>query len=323
MATTTTPPVDVDPSPLGVPLRFEFSGRTAPNRFLKAAATEKAATYHPDNAPASGIPNDELFQLYQTWSSGGYGTIITGNILIDPDHLEAPGNMIIPPSAPFSGPRFESFRRLGSIGKHHGSLFLGQLNHPGRQCLSTIQPNPISASSVQLTSPLFGATFGKPRSATIPEISSIVSAFVHAAVYLDKAGWDGIQLHAAHGYLLAQFLSPTTNLRSDPYGGSIANRARIITEIASGIRSHCKPEFILSIKINSVEFQADGLTVAEASQLCELLEQEAQFDFVELSGGTYEEMGLMHRRESTKSREAFFLDFAEMIAPRLSKTKVL
>ncbi|KAK4172140.1 putative NADH oxidase [Triangularia setosa] len=322
MKTNTAPSsVEIDPSPLGVPLDFEFSGRTAPNRFLKAAATEKVAIYDPDDKLSSGIPHDELFHLYRTWASGGFGTIVTGNILIDPDHLEAPGNMIIPIDAPLDGPRFEGFRHLGSVGKQHGSLFIGQINHPGRQCLFAMQPNPISASDVQLIVDMFGTSFGKPRAATVEEIQSIVASFVHAAVYLDKAGWDGVQLHAAHGYLLAQFLSLTTNLRTDSYGGSIANRARIITEIASGIRAQCRKDFILSIKINSVEFQANGLTVEEASELCELLE-EASFDFVELSGGTYEEMALMHRRESTKAREAFFLDFAEKIAPRLSKTKV-
>ncbi|KAK4204618.1 hypothetical protein QBC40DRAFT_336796 [Triangularia verruculosa] len=321
MTAPAAPVVDFDPSPLGATLHFEFSGRTAPNRFLKAAATEKVAAWDPDNKAANGIPSDELFQLYQAWTSGGFGVIVTGNILIDPDHLEAPGNMIIPFDAPFDGARFEGFRQLGSVGKQDGSLMIGQINHPGRQCVSAMQPNPISASDVQLTADLFGTTFSKPRPASIPEIQSVVASFVHAAVYLDKAGWDGIQLHAAHGYLLAQFMSLTTNLRTDSYGGSIANRARIITEIASGIRAQCRKDFILSIKINSVEFQADGLTVEEAAELCELLEG-AGFDFVELSGGTYEEMALMHRRESTKAREAFFLDFAEKIAPRLSKTKV-
>ncbi|CAP61945.1 uncharacterized protein PODANS_5_1620 [Podospora anserina S mat+] len=321
MTATGPSPVIADPSPLGSPLPFEFSGRTAPNRFLKSAATEKVATYDPNDRLSNGIPNDELFQLYGTWASGGFGTIVTGNILIDPDHLEGPGNMIIPVDAPLDGPRFEGFRRLGSVGRQHGSLFIGQVNHPGRQCVYALQPNPISASDVQLLVDMFGATFGKPRAATIEEIQSTVAAFVHAAVYLDKAGWDGVQLHGAHGYLIAQFLSLTTNLRTDAYGGSLANRARIITEIAAGIREQCRKDFILAIKINSVEFQADGFTVEEASELCEILEK-AGFDFVELSGGTYEEMALAHRRESTKAREAFFLDFAEKIAPRLNKTKV-
>ncbi|KAK0663412.1 hypothetical protein QBC41DRAFT_329318 [Cercophora samala] len=321
MSPTGSSPTEVDPSPLGSPLHFEFSGRAAPNRFLKSAATEKVTTYDPNNKVSSGIPNDELFQLYGTWASGGFGTIVTGNILIDPDHLEAPGNMIIPIDAPFDGDRFEGFRRLGSIGRQAGSLFLGQINHPGRQCIYAMQPNPISASDIQLVVDLFGTTFGKPRAATVEEIQSIVAAFVHAAVYLDKAGWDGVQLHGAHGYLLAQFLSLTTNLRTDSYGGSLANRARIITEIAAGVKDQCRKDFILSIKINSVEFQANGFTVEEASELCEILEK-AGFDFVELSGGTYEEMALVHRKESTKAREAFFLDFAEKIAPRLSKTKV-
>lgn len=128
----------------------------------------------------------------------------------------------------------------------------------------------------------------------------------------------------AHGYLLAQFISPTTNRRTDKYGGSLENRARIIVEIVEEIRKRTKPEFSISIKINSVEFQESGLQPEEAKQLCELLEAQ-RFDFVELSGGTYQQLAFdydLYQRESTKKRESFFMEFAEMIAPALTKTKV-
>jgi 2,4-dienoyl-CoA reductase-like NADH-dependent reductase (Old Yellow Enzyme family) len=165
-----------------------------------------------------------------------------------------------------------------------------------------------------------GMTFGKPRAATEEDIANVIEGFAHAAEYLEKAGYDGIQLHGAHGYLLAQFLSQTTNKRTDKYGGSLGNRARIILEIAQEIRNRVKPSFIVGIKLNSVEFQDKGFQPEEAQKLCALLE-ENRFDFVELSGGTYESLAFGHKKESTKKREAFFLDFAEAITPSLKKTK--
>jgi 2,4-dienoyl-CoA reductase-like NADH-dependent reductase (Old Yellow Enzyme family) len=183
-----------------------------------------------------------------------------------------------------------------------------------------LQPNPISASDVQLVKDLHGMTFAKPRAASSEDIRDLQAAFVHCAVYLEKAGFDGIQLHAAHGYLLAQFLSLTTNRRDDKYGGSLENRARMITEIGDQIRAKTRPNFVLSIKINSVEFQEAGFTPEEAAQLCELLEAHA-FDFVELSGGTYEHLAWSYTKESTRAREAFFLEFAETITPHLKTIK--
>lgn len=166
-----------------------------------------------------------------------------------------------------------------------------------------------------------GMTFAKPRPATTSEIQHIISSFAHAASYLESAGYDGIELHAAHGYILAQFLSLTTNHRTDSYGGSLENRARLIVEIAHAVRKATNPSFILGIKINSVEFQENGFKPEEGKELCKILEENS-FDFVELSGGTYESLAFVHKRESTRKREAFFLEFAEIIRPGLKKTKV-
>jgi 2,4-dienoyl-CoA reductase-like NADH-dependent reductase (Old Yellow Enzyme family) len=165
-----------------------------------------------------------------------------------------------------------------------------------------------------------GMTFAKPHAASDQEIATIIDQFAHAAEFLEKAGWDGIQLHGAHGYLLAQFLSPTTNRRTDKYGGSLENRMRLITEIATECRRRVSPSFILGIKINSVEFQDKGFSPEEARELCKALERE-RFDFVELSGGTYESLAFVHKRESTKKRESFFIEFAEQIVKPLSKTR--
>jgi len=165
-----------------------------------------------------------------------------------------------------------------------------------------------------------GRTFGAPRAATIPELHEIADAFGHAAEFLEKAGFDGAELHGAHGYLIAQFLSLSTNNRTDAYGGSLSNRMRFLLEVAAAIKRRVSPSFILGVKINSVEFQEGGFTPEEATQLVEELEK-AEFDFVELSGGTYENLVFKHARESTKAREGFFLDFAEQIVRPLTKTR--
>lgn len=165
-----------------------------------------------------------------------------------------------------------------------------------------------------------GMEFAKPRAATQEDINKVIDGFAHAAEYLEKAGYDGIQLHGAHGYLLAQFLSPTTNNRTDKYGGSLENRMRIIIEIAEEVSKRVSKDFIVGIKINSVEFQDKGFSPEEAQSLCKALEQ-ARFDYAELSGGTYESLAFAHKRESTKKRESFFLDFAEEIVKPLTKTK--
>ncbi|TGO29715.1 hypothetical protein BPAE_0012g00700 [Botrytis paeoniae] len=309
-----------DASPLGKPLKYEFSGKVARNRFLKGAMTERQSSWDPKDFKSRGIPSTNLVNVYKRWGEGEYGQILTGNVMIEYDHLEAMGNPIIPLEAPFEGERFERFAAMAKAGKAHGSLMVAQVSHPGRQVENRIQPNPISASDVQLEGNPMGLSFNKPRPATQEDIDSIIDKFAHAAEYLEKAGFDGIQLHGAHGYLLAQFLSKTTNKRTDKYGGSLENRFRIIQEIADEIHKRVKPDFIVGIKMNSVEFQEDGFTPEDAKAACQALEG-ARFDYVELSGGTYQETAFFHKRESTKKRENFFIEFAEEIVKPLTKTK--
>ncbi|KAH7371969.1 hypothetical protein BKA66DRAFT_468947 [Pyrenochaeta sp. MPI-SDFR-AT-0127] len=309
-----------DAAPLGKPLDFAFSKRTAQNRFLKGAMTERLSSWDPKNLEARGIPSKNLANVYRRWGEGEFGVILTGNVMIEYDHLEAAGNPIIPRGSPYEGERFEGFKELATQSKKHGSLIVAQVSHPGRQVPENIQKHPISASNVQLEGNIMGLTFAKPRAATDEDIQNIIEGFAHAAEYLEKAGYDGIQLHGAHGYLLAQFLAPSTNRRTDKYGGSLENRARLITEIGQEIRRRTSSSFVLGIKLNSVEFQEKGFDTEEAGTLCKILEDNS-FDFVELSGGTYEQLAFGHKRESTKKREAFFLEFAEKITPSLSKTK--
>lgn len=282
--------------------------------------TERLSSWDPKNFEARGIPSKNLINVYKRWGEGQIGTILTGNLMIDYDQLEAKGNAIIPPDAEFEGERFEAFKALAAESKKHGSLIIGQVSHPGRQVTTDINSDPVSASDVQLEGNIMGMTFSKPHAASTEEIQKIINGFAHSAEFLHKAGYDGIELHGAHGYLLSQFLSQTTNKRTDKYGGSLENRSRLIMDIADEVKKRVPSSFILSIKINSVEFQDKGFESEECKALCASLEVH-HFDFVELSGGTYEELAFAHKRESTKKREAFFLEFAETIVPALHKTK--
>lgn len=323
MGSERVPAERVDASPLGNPLHFEFADRTAPNRFLKAAMTERLSSWDPKDLSKRGTPSKELINVYKRWGEGGLGLILTGNIMIEYDQLEAAGNPIIPQDVGFSGERFEAFKELATQAKKHGSLIVGQVSHPGRQVTNTIQPDPISASDIQLEGDIMGMRFNKPHAASLDEITHIIAGFTHAAEFLHKAGYDGIELHAAHGYLLAQFLSQTTNQRTDRYGGSLSNRSRLILDIAQSIRTKIPAStgFILGIKLNSVEFQSGGFSAAECRDLCASLEHDGRFDFVELSGGTYQSLAFSHQRDSTRKREAFFLEFADTIVPALVRTR--
>lgn len=176
--------------------------------------TERLSSWDPKNLSARGIPSKELINVYRRWGEGGIGHILTGNVMFEHDHLEAAGNPIVPRDAEPKGERFEAFKAMAEAGKKEGSLMVAQVSHPGRQVQDKIQPNPISASDVQLEGDVMGMRFAKPRAATDEDIKNLIEGWAHAAEYLMKAGYDGIQLHGAHGYLLAQFLSPTTNRRT-------------------------------------------------------------------------------------------------------------
>lgn len=308
----------VDSAPLFEPLEFKFSGRKAPNRFLKAAMSEKLATWDPTDLSVRGFPTPELITLYKNWGAGGWGVSLTSNIIIDSINVEAAGNLMIPAGEPFEGERFDKFKALATAAKADGNLLVGQVSHGGRQVVQWINPEPISASNVQLTNSSLGQKHGAPREATKEEIAQVVEGFANAAAYLEKAGFDGIELHGAHGYLLAQFLSPQTNQRTDEYGGSRENRFRIVLEIRDAIKKRVKPDFIVGIKINSVEYSSGGIELEDAVQLCIALEN-AQFDFVELSGGNYEKLAFTHIKEANRKREAFFLNQAEEIVKHLKR----
>ncbi|CAJ0933855.1 unnamed protein product, partial [Mesorhabditis belari] len=283
----------------------------ARNRFMKAAMTERLSTYSPDSPKEHGIPTDSLINLYEKWGNGGFGMILTGNVPVDPLHLESPGNLLI--SKENDSPKLRA-----SVEKIRKSL----QSRRSAGCCSAHTWWP--SSDIQLKGKTLGLTFGKPIPLTEEEIQSdVVERFTFAAEVCHQAGFDGVQLHGAHGYLLAQFMSPTTNKRTDKYGGNAENRIRIVLEIYDSIRSKIPQSsgFLVGLKMNSVEFQEEGLKTNDAKRMCELIDEKG-FDFVEMSGGTYEKLAFEHQRESTKMREAFFLEFTDQIRSSLKSTKM-
>ncbi|CAO4373159.1 unnamed protein product [Caenorhabditis nigoni] len=304
---------------LGEKLHFP-NGKTAQNRFLKAAMTERLSTYSPGDLKNHGLPTPQIMNVYDKWGHGQFGMTLTANVIVHPTNLEGLGNAIIFQEGE-SSERRALFTQWAQLMKQDGSLAVMQLSHAGRQTPIYVNPSPWSASDVQLQAK--DLLCGKPIALTTDQVKTeVIDRFVYAASYAYECGFDGIQLHGAHGYLLSQFTSPTTNKRTDKYGGSVENRNRLILEIYDEIRKAIpSKDFLIGLKTNSVEFQAKGTTLEDAKKMCEAYEKRG-FDFVELSGGTAEKFLFAHQRESTKKREAFFAEFAEQIRPVFKNTVV-
>ncbi|XGW17116.1 hypothetical protein V3C99_002046, partial [Haemonchus contortus] len=315
------PASHVDVGILGQPLTFR-SGRTAQNRFLKAALTERISTWDAKDPSKRGVPSQELVNLYDKWGHGRFGVTLTGNVCVEPNHLESVGNVIF--SKENDSPKLrEMSSKLAEVIKQDGALAVVQLSHGGRQTQEAVNMHPFSCSDIAIQSKSIPMRFGTPIALTEAQVKTeVVDRFVYAAKFAYEHGFDGVQLHAAHGYLLSSFLSPMTNNRKDKYGGSAKDRMTVILEIYEGIRREiASNDFLLGIKMNSIEFQDRGLGVEDAKITGEIVEK-CGFDFVELSGGTVSMPAFHHQRESTRKREAFFAEFAEQIRPSFDKTVV-
>ena len=279
------------------------------NRLSKAAMTEGLAT-------AEGIPTAELTRLYGLWSDGGAGMLLSGNIMIDKHHLERPGNVII--DRPPSPKMHDALVRWATAATRNGNQFWAQISHAGRQTQKMVNKNPKAPSAIKLGLP--GGQFGEPVALRIDEIQDIVQRFGICAAAVKEAGFTGVQIHAAHGYLLSQFLSPRSNQRIDAYGGDLANRARALLEVVAAVRAAVGADFPVAVKLNSADFQKGGFAFEESLQVAQWLE-EASIDLIEISGGTYEQPKLLgiagmeeeeqqNVAQSTLMREAYFVDFA-------------
>lgn len=288
-------------------------GLVLKNRLVKAAMTEGLAG--PD-----GLPNEKHVRLYRTWAEGGAAVLITGNVMIDGSHLERPGNVILDHRP--SDTERAAIRSWAEAGSVAGCQMWMQLSHPGRQTPKSVNPNPRSASDIKLRLP--GGQFARPAPLTGDEILMLVERFASAALTAKECGFSGVQIHAAHGYLISQFLSPVSNRRSDEWGGSLENRARFLRQAVSAVRAKTGADFAVSVKLNSSDFQKGGFGPEDARQVVSWLQDDG-VDLVEISGGTYEQPRMLELggiepveeikvRASTRERESYFLAFAAELA---------
>lgn len=290
---------------LGAPLHLPC-GAVIKNRFCKSATSEILGDRR--NAPTK-----KLVRLYRTWAQGGAGLLVTGNVMIDRRHLGEPGNVVIEDER-----NMNKLRSWAEAGCQNRSHIWMQLNHPGRQAPKALSDQPVSPSAVAFRTDM-ARFFNPPRALSAAEIRNLVARFAKTAMIAKKAGFTGVQIHAAHGYLVSQFLSPLTNQRTDEWGGSAENRMRFVLRIYDAIRDRVGPDFPISIKLNSSDFMRGGLTEEESAQVAVSL-AEAGIDLIEISGGTYERPAMTGRTQQVpqSDSEAYFLSYAEKIRTRIN-----
>ncbi|KAH8597181.1 NADH:flavin oxidoreductase/NADH oxidase-like protein [Bisporella sp. PMI_857] len=302
-------------------------GLALSNRLCKVALAEQMSPSH--------NPGEEFPKAYGEWADGGWGLVITGNVLVSLTFMGTPKDVALPASP--SDQAKQAWKVWADTCQAKGTATIVQLNHPGRQSplgagKKSIWTKNVAPSAVKLN---FGPNlieraiatiaFGTPRSLTGEEIEEIIEMFVNGAKMAEEAGFKGIQIHAAHGYLLAQFMSPKTNLRTDEFGGTAVKRVEIVLRIMKGIRGATKKGFCVGIKLNSVDVSGPDLLEDTLEQIGLIIEN--GIDFIEISGGTYEEPLMMQVKNTdipasakpsqrTIERESFFIQFAETVRQR-------
>lgn len=286
------------------------SGLVLPHRIAKAPMTENLAD-------ADNQPTPALERLYRRWAAGAAGgLLVTGNLMVDRRFLERSRNVVADEHLDVA--RLARVRDAAA-----GSPVIAQLNHPGRQTNRFVASRPVAPSADAGAVKMMGL-FGKPRALTGAEVEGIVAAFGAAARRCEEAGLDGVQVHAAHGYLLAQFLSPYVNRRTDRWGGDLAGRSRALVESVRAVRAATGEGFTVSVKLNSSDFRHGGFTEDDAEQVVRLLVEEG-VDLIEISGGTYENPALFGEVEELAGgaangatsggshKEAYFAGFARRV----------
>ncbi|WP_329437561.1 NADH:flavin oxidoreductase/NADH oxidase family protein [Streptomyces sp. NBC_01280] len=276
------------------------SGQVLKNRIAKAAMEE--------NMAGDGqLPDWQLLSLYQHWATGGTGLLITGNVMVHAEALTGPAGVVLDEDAPL-----EPFADWAKAAKSGGGAIWMQINHPGRQVASDMPGVVWGPTDIGVALGKHSSRFGRPTAMTQKQINDTVARYAVTARRAEEAGFDGVEVHAAHGYLLSQFLSPLVNKRTDQWGGSLENRARMLLDIVRAVRAAVSPSFAVAVKLNSADFQRGGFDAADARQVIEMLEP-LGVDLVELSGGSYESPAMTGRPADnrTQAREAYFLDLAK------------
>ncbi|AUG81433.1 2,4-dienoyl-CoA reductase [Kitasatospora sp. MMS16-BH015] len=291
---------------LFTPLRLA-SGAVLPNRIAKAAMEENLA------GPGQ-LPDRQLIELYRRWAAGGAGLLITGNVMVHAEALTGPAGVVLDEAAPLA-----PFAAWAEAAKSGGGAVWMQINHPGRQVASDMPGVVWGPSDLGVELGRHSGRFGRPTAMTPDQIAATVRRFAVTAARAEQAGFDGVEIHAAHGYLLSQFLSPLVNRRTDAWGGPLAHRAKLLLDTVRAVRAAVSPAFTVAVKLNSADFQRGGFEAEDARQVIEWLAP-LGVDLVELSGGSYESPAMTGRPADarsadarTRAREAYFLELAEQL----------
>ena len=297
-------------------------GATLPNRLVKAAMSELLAD--PRNRATTAHQT-----LYGAWARNGPGLMLTGNVQIDRRHMEHAGNVAI--QGRQDAEQFAALRAWSAAAKREGGQVWMQLAHAGRQTQRWVNATPKAPSAVPLDLP--GIKFGTPIALTQTEILDLIERFGYAASIARETGFDGVELHAAHGYLFSQFLSLRSNLREDDWGSDLAGRARFLLEVVRTIRAKVGADFPIGIKLNSADFQRGGFSF-EDSQIVAGWLDEASVDLIEISGGTWEQPKMANIEgvepsfdpfvsKASRDREAYFARFAPEMRKHLKRAKLM
>ncbi|GAB3655781.1 NADH:flavin oxidoreductase/NADH oxidase family protein [Glycomyces tarimensis] len=290
-------------STLDSPLTLR-SGTTLRNRTVKAAMEEQLAG-------AGQRPDGRIVELYRRWGEGGTGLIITGHVMVDRRAMAQPGDIVLDTASDL-----DSFRRWASASGDTPVWM--QINHPGRVVQRDTGSVALAPSEVNIQIGSFSTLYPTPTPMTSTDIHTVIDRFATTALLAEEAGFGGVEIHAAHGYLISQFLSPLVNRRDDEWGGPLPNRARLLLRIVEAVRERVSPSFGIAVKLNSADFQRGGFDIDDARQVIAWLG--GSVDFVELSGGSIESLATAghpadHR---TLAREAYFLDLAGRLVDQVS-----
>ena len=277
--------------------RVSVGRAVIPNRFVRSAT-------HDFMAEDGGSVSDRQVDLFFRLAEGEVGLIITGHAFVNPQGRASPRQIGIHEDAMVPG-----LARLAAAVHRFPSRIFVQLAHAGRQTKEKICGGlPVAPSAVY--EPVYKVL---PREMTQEEIAGTIDDFVRGAVRARAAGFDGVQVHAAHGYLLSSFLSPHTNRRSDAWGGSLENRLRIVSEIIRGIKAAAGAGFPVALKLNSSDLMPGGLDIEAAVEAARRFESDG-LDAVEVSGGTSEAgLGSMWPGVRPEDEEGYFVDAAARV----------
>ncbi|KAL4863751.1 hypothetical protein BDV12DRAFT_177187 [Aspergillus spectabilis] len=306
-------------------------GLVFPNRLVKAAMAEMLSG-------SAHTPTPSLLNVYKEWAKGNWGAVLTGNVQVDVNHLGSPFDPALSGEyvdAEINKDLVELWRKYAEASQQQGTPSIVQLCHPGRQSFRFagrrgIFGSPIAPSAIPLELGdgfvqrwLSWFVFPPPREMTQADIELVTHQFVDTARLMADAGFSGIELHGAHGYLIDQFLNAKSNIRTDAYGGTAANRAKFVLDILTQTRAAVPSTFCIGIKFNSADYTSTSFedTMTQIGLLAD-----AGIDFIEISGGTYEDPKMVGRgldsqssnpkSTRTAAREAFFLEFASAVRSR-------